>query len=260
MNTIISYAMVTLSLCALRAAPSHKSEMVSQLLLGELCTVLEYQKEWVRVKNETDGYQGWMLKSALELLSLENYERMKAEAVVCVPNGFEAQIQGGSQLWVPEGAHLRNYKQIGSHCRFDVGQRSFEAQWHPNDPSSVVSMAFRFLNTPYLWGGKSKAGMDCSALSQLCYAICGVAIDRDARDQAALGTRVSGVSEAKEGDLAFFENECGKIIHVGIVLKEGRIIHSSGCVRVDALNDVGIFREDTRIYSHRLHSIRRILP
>lgn len=260
MNTISPYAIVTLSLCSLRATASHKSEMVSQLLLGELCTVKEYSQDWAHVKNETDGYQGWVLKSALEIIQKATFIELLKQPVLQVPNGFEAQIKAGATMWIPEGALLRSYKQVGSRCEFEVGQRSFEAEWEPKDPASVVEMAMRFLNTPYLWGGKSKAGMDCSALTQLCYSICGLRLWRDASQQAIMGTPVSTVAEAREGDLAFFTNESGQIIHVGIVLNGSRIIHSSGCVRMDALDQKGIYREAEHFYSHHLHSVRRILP
>lgn len=257
---VISYAIVTLSLCSLRAEPSHKSEMVSQLLLGELCTVVEEKHDWCLINNEVDGYKGWILRSSLQTMDKQAYELQKKQAVVLVPDAFYAQIKGGGKMWVPEGARLRDFRQVGQRCEFRVGNKELEAEWSPNDPQSVVDMAFRMLNTPYLWGGKSIAGIDCSGFTQLCFSICGIQLLRDAAEQATMGIPVEDVSKAREGDLAFFQNDCGRIIHVGIVLKGGKIIHSSGRVRVDKLDDTGIYREQENCYSHKLCCIRRILP
>lgn len=257
---VISYAIVTLSLCSLRAESSHKSEMVSQLLLGELCSVVEEKHDWCLIHNDADGYHGWILKSSLQIIDKPEYDSQKKKPVVIVPNGFHAQLKVGGTMWIPVGARLRDFRQIGKMCAFEVGKKELEAEWYPNDPLSPIEMAYRMLNTPYLWGGKSIAGIDCSGLTQLCYSICGISLLRDAAEQATMGIPVIDVSSAREGDLAFFKNESGKIIHVGIVLKNSRIIHSSGCVRVDKLDDNGIYREEEAIYSHKLCCIRRIAP
>ena len=132
----------------------------------------------------------------------------------------------------------------------------------PPDPcplTPMLSFALRFLRAPYLWGGRTPAGIDCSGFTQLIYKSIGVLIPRDASQQVELGNALDFASEAQIGDLAFFQNEEGRIVHVGMVCALGKIIHASGQVRIDKLDDTGIFNADKGQYSHHLRIIKRIL-
>ena len=124
-------------------------------------------------------------------------------------------------------------------------------------PKQVKQLVYKFLNTPYLWGGKSVFGIDCSGFSKLVYKLLNVAIPRDAWQQALHGDTVSFLQEAKCGDLAFFDDEEGKIVHVGILLNEHEIIHSSGKVRLDKIDNQGIQNVETKQRTHKLRIIKR---
>ena len=123
----------------------------------------------------------------------------------------------------------------------------------------MLEFAMRFLRAPYLWGGRTPVGIDCSGFTQLIYKSIGIQIPRDASQQVELGQPLDFASEGQIGDLAFFQNEEGRIVHVGMVCAPGKIIHASGQVRIDKLDDTGIFNCDTGKYSHQLRIIKRIL-
>ena len=124
--------------------------------------------------------------------------------------------------------------------------------------SEIVHKAFLFLNTPYLWGGKTPFGIDCSGFTQLVYKLCGHTLLRDAKDQATQGEVLSFIEESEPGDLAFFDNEEGVITHVGIIMQDYFIIHASGKVRIDVLDHSGIYNTDTKKHTHKLRVIKRI--
>jgi cell wall-associated NlpC family hydrolase len=123
----------------------------------------------------------------------------------------------------------------------------------------IAARAIQYLNAPYLWGGKSIFGIDCSGFVQTICKMAGIRLERDAARQALQGTLVSFSAEARQGDLAFFDNHEGRIVHSGIILEGGRIIHASGRVRIDKLDHHGIFCQETGKYTHQLRLIRSVL-
>ena len=123
----------------------------------------------------------------------------------------------------------------------------------------MQEIAQSLLNVPYQWGGRSPMGMDCSGFTQVVFKILGKKLLRDAWQQAEQGVLVNFIEEIQPGDLVFFDNEEGRIIHVGIALANHKIIHASGCVRIDNLDHHGIYNTETRKYSHNLRIIKRVL-
>ena len=123
----------------------------------------------------------------------------------------------------------------------------------------MTSTAYLFLNAPYLWGGKTPLGIDCSGFTQLVYKINGVKLKRDASDQALQGQTLSFIEESEPGDLAFFDDSEGNITHVGLLLENHRIIHASGMVRIDKIDQSGIFNIETQSHSHKLRFIKKMI-
>lgn len=245
---MFGYGIISLSVIAVRKKPDHRSEMVTQALFGELYKVLETTVEWTQIQLIQDNYIGWIPNIQVvevDWESLTDKQIVKNHNTVLISKGNEIKIPFGSILWEKRDCELKLMPGL-----------------NPNESlKTIVEVALSFLNTPYLWGGKTLYGIDCSGLVQLSYLIAGLTLPRDAYLQAELGDEIE-LYECKEGDLAFFNNAEGKIIHVGIIVSNDganvKIIHASGKVRVDVLNEKGILNQSTNIYSHQLTFLKRI--
>ncbi len=247
----------------LRSEPTHRSEMVSQVLFGELMQVLEQNKEWCLVKLHDDGYQGWISAIQIQRLSQEEFDvltispRWISTDLVQVLENRNTKtgmlVSAGSIFYnVENNAFVMagdQYTYLGSMESMD------NINFH-----EITRHALLFLNTPYLWGGKTAMGMDCSGFTQLVYKMCGINILRDASMQATQGEMLNLIHEAQPGDLMFFDNEEEIIHHVGIMLDDAHIIHAHGKVRIDKVDHHGIFNSDTGKYSHKLRLIKRMTP
>lgn len=261
-SEIIMTGIVTLSLVPLRTNLAEQSEMCSQLLYGERVEVLETNERWLRVRNFSDDYIGWADKKMIHILTeKEEIELAKAEfKPIQVPLhtgriSFDEQkkilLVGGSLVQFIDGF---SYSIDG--LSFILDNLLVENE---TNGERIIHLAKQYLNAPYLWGGKSVLGIDCSGLVQVVYRMCSIQLPRDANQQVEHGQTIDFLAETRAGDLAFFENEEGKIIHVGILLSSDKIIHASGWVKIDSIDSQGIISSQTGEYSHKLRIVKRII-
>ena len=257
----MSYGICPLSLIPVRAEASHRSEQVSQLLFGEIFTITDQQNEWIKICTSFDDYEGWILKAQHAPLSLTEYNELQKSRPFMSYDLVQILINHQSITSILLGSVLPWYR--SGNCRIGAVNYSFEGTAKQIDflatNKLVVENAFMYLNAPYLWGGRSPFGIDCSGLTQMAYKLCGIPLKRDAWMQSEQGQTIHLLDETQPGDLAFFDNEEGKIIHVGILTAKNRIIHASGQVRVDSIDHHGIFNTDLRKYTHNLRLIKRII-
>lgn len=253
----MKYAVCQVSVAALRAENSDRSEMVSQLLFGEKVEILEIKPNWLKVKTDYDNYIGWVDKKQLAEVSEEEYFSLQNE--IYATDSFNLAAEDNYPFTLPLASPLPNL----SNGKIELGQKKFNYFGeHQNTfltKSDIQKQALMYMNTPYLWGGKSIFGIDCSGFVQQVYKMCGVKLPRDAYQQAELGEALSFVEEAEPGDLAFFDNSENKIVHVGIILEGNKIIHAHGRVRIDPVDVTGIFNTDTQSYSHKLRIMKRVI-
>ena len=251
-----------LSIVPLRSEGRESSEMVSQLLFGDHYTVLEKDTkgEWLRIMIHFDAYEGWINHKQHFAISDEYFEELSSlEFKAC------GEICGRLQL---QQEHLNivfgSLLPITSNELFDISEQvhftgKTLAVRKIMDFAILKELAFQYINSPYLWGGKTPFGIDCSGFVQMIYKLCGYPLKRDASQQARQGKIVPTFEEVKPGDLAFFQNPEGRIVHVGMVLDNHQIIHASGKVRIDYLDENGIFIKENEIYTHRLCLIKRLI-
>ncbi len=248
------------SVVPIRCEPSETSEMISQLLFGELIEIVEQAEKWLQIISLWDGYQGWVDRKMITEITKDEFDSLnKNPKTITLPiytKIIDDQTKY-SQL-LPAGSVLYNFD--FEKKRFFSLSKSFIVDNYDNSLSNagIADIAKQFLNAPYLWGGRTYFGIDCSGFSQLIYRLKGISLPRDAKDQAMKGNPVNMIHEIKSGDLAFFDNEEGNIIHVGILIDNNTIIHASGKVRIDKFDQQGIFDETNKRYTHHLRMIKRI--
>lgn len=256
------YGICLLSVVPARKEPSGASEMVTQLLFGDHYTVLETTDNWLKISIAYDGYACWISARQHARLSAATFNYLqKYEAPLC-RNFIHPITNKLEQITFPVtmGAVLPFLH--NETCSFDAWVFGFDGKsqnMQKQSAEDILNTAAMFLNAPYLWGGKSPLGIDCSGFTQLVYKLNGYKLPRDANQQVELGAPLSFVEEAQAGDLAFFDNEEGRIVHVGILLDSERIIHASGCVKIERFDHYGIYNNDIKKYSHTLRVIKRIL-
>ncbi len=276
----------------MRETVSHASEMVSQLLFGETFAVLEKYAHWLKVRTDADGYEAWVDSKQVQLIDKDTHQLWvnddKAAFILEPYVGLVRENGRLTPLSVGMGARLPLWENgafktadgltfgvgasVGANTsvgvNVSVGAANAEVLLtaekrqgmdRAQRRKALLLSAALWLDTPYLWGGKSIFGTDCSGFTQTLYRLYGVQLPRNAAEQAAMGETVNFLDEAQAGDLLFFDNENEQIVHVGIYMGEERIIHASGMVRIDTIDNQGIFRQDTKVYTHKLRLIRRVM-
>ena len=261
----MKYGICHLSVVPCSAEASDASEQVTQLIFGELIKVYEKRSSWYRVKLQNDGYECWIDEKQFVFISQKQFDQIKeskpailhelAEVITNSDNGERMSILIGSQLST-FNKKQRSMSFGGLNFQFE-GDADESLQIY--NKSKLKDNALLLLNSPYQWGGRTPFGIDCSGFVQLVYKLNGIQLPRDASQQAKMGQALSFIEEAEEGDLAFFDNDEGRITHVGILLDGNRIIHASGKVRIDKLDHQGIYNTDINDYSHRLRLISKII-
>ena len=240
----------------LRSQPSHRSEMVSQLLFGELCELLETSGDFVKVKLQYDNYEGWC--QSVQLSECENLEPGKN---VLAGEWSNSILINGHAAMIPFGSSI-SFLQQNEVCVKGMTIEYNGAFILPNECKwtevALKRVTDNFLNAPYLWGGRSVYGIDCSGFTQLVFRCFNIYLHRDAAQQATQGEAIGFLQEAQPGDLAFFDNSEGKITHAGILLSANTIIHSSGKVRIDNIDNMGIVNSDSGKRTHQLRVIKRM--
>jgi gamma-D-glutamyl-L-lysine dipeptidyl-peptidase len=231
------------------------------LLFGETYTVIEEGEDWLRITTNYDNYPCWISVKQHNRLTEVDFKNLDSNTLSSELVQVISQSDNQSVFPITIGSTLPNFKN-GTLKTADLNFY-FEGQTaHFKSKKTIQNIketAYLFLNAPYLWGGRSPFGIDCSGFTQLVYKLNGYQLPRDASQQVELGTPLSFVEEAEAGDLAFFDNEEGNIVHVGIVLENQKIIHASGCVRIDKFDHYGIFHSDNKKYSHMLRVIKKVI-
>ena len=247
------YGISNLSIVPLRFEPDDTSELVSQVLYGDYFKVLEKRKSWSKIRLAFDKYEGWIDNKQYIDISEVDYSKFKNELPKLSTDLVEfVQDQDCHLLTIPLGSSL-NGLSLFNHM-FD-GNICNEIQ----PKNHLLKTAYLYLNAPYLWGGKTPFGIDCSGLTQMVYKLNGYKLLRDASQQATQGEALSFIEESEPGDLAFFDNSEGKIIHVGIIMEDNYIIHAHGKVRIDRLDHSGIYNIERKVHTHKLRVIKKVI-
>ncbi len=246
------YGFCLVAVSPIRITPSDKSEIVSQLIFGEPIEIKNFENQWVKIQSYLDGYEGYIDgKHILPLTPKELKKWIENKIYMTAPLAF-LKTPWGKQL-ISKGSL------IGEMEQFKIGDFDFELQAsHLPTSTNLWESALDYLNTSYLWGGKSMFGIDCSGFSQAVFRFHGINLPRDSKEQVLLGELID-FKDCQSGDLAYFSNVEGKIIHVGIIGENPEIIHASGRVRIDELKEEGIWNEDMKLLTHKLNVIKRLI-
>ncbi len=264
-NSNMQYAVSVLPAIPLRSAPSDKEEMISQLVFGEQVTIIDKQQKWSFVEICQDGYQGWVYNPMIHNLNKETSEELNNSDIRVSGSLFLEVISNQNKYpyYIPAGSTLYRYKSASG--IFQINDIQFTCKQKPifynqkRIRENISTAALTFINIPYLWGGKNPFGMDCSGLTQTVMKLFGIIIPRDSRQQVNKGITVNFIDKAKPGDLAFFDNEKGEIIHTGILTGDQKIVHASGHVRIDMIDQQGIYNSTLKKYTHRLRVIKNVI-
>lgn len=253
----MQYGISNLSIIPMRNEAADQAEMVNQILFGEHFKVLEVRKKWSKIRLSHDSYEGWICNKQWQEITEDDYKQLDKDVPTITTDILDIITKENHQPIVI-GSILPFYK--SGHALINDEMYKFDGMTTPGfvNKKKLTENALIYLNAPYLWGGRSPLGIDCSGFTQMVYRLQGIDLPRDAYQQAKVGTTLSFVEESEAGDLAFFDNEEGKVTHVGIILENSHIIHASGKVRIDRIDQQGIFNTELGIHTHKLRLIKSI--
>ena len=253
----MEYGICNLAIVPIRAEASDRSELVSQLLFGEAFEIIEWTDKWAKITTATDNYTGWVDRLQFAVLGHMAYKRLSQDPPKLTYKAVTQawKINDNSVLFLAAGSSLAFLEGTTSY----VGNQKFEIIGEIGETDNIANIAKSYLNSPYLWGGRTHFGIDCSGFTQVVYKLRGIQLNRDASQQALQGTTVESLFKSKLGDLAFFDNDEGKITHVGMIIGPGQIIHASGKVKIDTIEEQGIYSGELKRYTHKLKMIRRYI-
>lgn len=259
----MGHGIVYTSCIAVRKEASERSEMASQLLFGEIFEVLDSLPGWFLVRNEYDSYEGWISRSGCGLLDENDLQKYRAYTN-CIQSQSFLSLQraaGEERMLVPAGSVLYYDEKLPLrvHCGGSYRMEKPCRETSGDLSDRILKTGKQFLNIPYLWGGKSTYGTDCSGLVQTIMKIVGFPLARDTSVQVTEGSALNMLPEARTGDLVFFDNEEGEIVHVGLLMEPGLVLHASGQVRIDPIDHQGIYNRELKRYTHKLRVIKRII-
>jgi len=249
----MQYGICNLSIVPLRKEATDTSELVSQVLYGDIFKILEQRKNWSKIRLAFDSYEGWIDNKQYLETTEDQYKLLNNEAPKICIDLVEFIEDNNKQLHpivlgsTVNGLSILNHTHDGNIVEGKTAKEN------------LVQTAFLYLNAPYLWGGKTPFGIDCSGFTQMVYKLNGYKLLRDASQQATQGEALSFIEESEAGDLAFFDNSEGIITHVGIIMKDNYIIHAHGKVRIDRLDHSGIYNVDKKIHTHKLRVIKKVI-
>lgn len=241
----------------LRSAPSHKSEMLSQVLFGEKYSTVDKAGSWMKIVTIFDKYMGWFDMDHMQHSPVEDtsFGHVLNRNLICYKNDkTKIVLEAGCEVFNPD---FEDKIFFAGKNVYTAGIEFSNSCISTNE--SITDTAMKFINSPYIWGGRIPSGIDCSGFTQLVYKIQGTSIPRDSWQQAEFGKNIDFIDQSEPGDLVFFDNDRGKISHVGMILSRGLVIHASGRVRIDSIDHQGIFKAEIGGYSHKLRTIRRII-
>ena len=243
------------SIAPVRSEPKDSAEMITQLLFGEIIELMETDRQWRKVKSYSDQYEGWIDEKLILPLTEKELKKWMDRQTLLFYSQYRLSTKTGDLL-LTKGCFIPD---VEANATVHIGNEEYQLLDVPCDiPNDIQAIAKSYLNAPYLWGGKTLFGIDCSGFTQLVYRFLSISLPRDAYQQAEDGAEIQ-LKDTQPGDLAFFDNEGGKIIHVGIVLDDQQIIHAHGQVRIDKLDAEGIYNTERYYYSHKLCLIKRYL-
>ena len=255
------YGICPLSTISIYSKPNKKSEIVSQLLFGETFELIEEEDDWVKITCSWDKFEGWMDSKQFEEIDSKTVKNIRENMAYSLEmsqpvlgKNFYLPILMGSTLPMYDGINLKLQKE-----RFTFSGQTIQPENITPSQDLVIKIARKYLYAPFMWGGRSPFGIDSAGLTQMVYKMIGIQLPRLAKQQALKGELVDFINEVQVGDLAFFENHRGHIIHAGIILSDTQVIHASGRVRVDKLDHYGIYDLSAKRYTHKLRLVKRML-